>query len=171
MKVSPKWLPKSIPNQWKIEVASGRRPGTAFGGPKPQSQQPLLDHFCKKVRFRVPFWGHWILKGVPKSHFFNINQHKMRKSEVPESVSKKHDFWMDFLCQNGRPWGVKTSISLDTCCKIRCFGVSQKGIEKESQKSSKMTSKSSFGVPPGPFLEVFVGFARGQIFDDFLIGQ
>ena len=66
---------------------------------------------------------------------------------------------------------MKTSISLDTCCKIRSFGVSQKGIEKESQKSSKMRSKSSFGVARGPFLEVFVGFARGQIFDDFLIGK
>ena len=66
---------------------------------------------------------------------------------------------------------METSISLDTCCKIRSFGVSQKGIEKESQKSSKMRSKSSLGVPRGPFLEVFVGFARGQIFDDFLIGK
>ena len=52
--------------------------------------------YVKKVRFWMPFWGHWILKGAPKSHFFNINQHKMRKSEVPESVSKKHDFSMDF---------------------------------------------------------------------------
>ena len=34
--------------------------------------------------------AHWFLKGVPKSHFFNINQHKRRKSQVKEGVLKKH---------------------------------------------------------------------------------
>ena len=48
--------------------------------------RPLVD-------FVRHFGAHWILKGVPKSRFFNINQHKMMKSEVPEGVSKKHDFW------------------------------------------------------------------------------
>jgi hypothetical protein len=47
--------------------------------------------YVKKARFRAPVRNHWILKGLPKSHFFNINQHKMRKSELPEGVSEKHE--------------------------------------------------------------------------------
>jgi len=52
--------------------------------------------YVKKVRFWVPFWGHSIFEGGPKSHFFNINQHKIEKKEVQEGVMKKHDFLMDF---------------------------------------------------------------------------
>jgi hypothetical protein len=46
----------------------------------------------KKRDFGRHFGTHWILKGVPKTHFFNINQHKMKKKEVLEGVLEKHEF-------------------------------------------------------------------------------
>ena len=54
--------------------------------------------YVRKVRFRVPFWPHWILKGVPKSHFFNINQHKMKENEALEGVLEKHVFLIRNRC-------------------------------------------------------------------------
>ena len=66
---------------------------------------------------------------------------------------------------------MKTSISLDTCCKIRCFGVSQKGIEKESQKGSKNDIKIELEALGGSTFVILGDFLRGLIFDEFLIGK
>jgi hypothetical protein len=38
------------------------------------------------------FGPHWVPKGVPKSHIFAENQHKMRKNEIQEGVWKNMKF-------------------------------------------------------------------------------
>ena len=105
-----KWGLKRCQNPSKImkNVTRGASGGVLGARLFPERKNELglilfLLLFVPLEWFWVQFWGHWILKGIPKSHFFNINQHKMRKSEVPESVSKKHDLWMDCWCQNERP--------------------------------------------------------------------
>ena len=57
---------------------------------------------------------------------------------------------MYLWCQNGRPWGANTSISLYTCCKIRGFDVSRKGIENEMRGEKFKTSwrRRDTNVPP-----------------------
>ena len=51
--------------------------------------------YVKKARCRAPFWNPLDFEGVPKTHFFNINQHKMKKKEVLEGVSEKHEFSLE----------------------------------------------------------------------------
>ena len=54
--------------------------------------------YVKKARFWAPFWNPLDFEGVPKSHFFNINQHKMKKNEVLEGVLEKHVFLIRNRC-------------------------------------------------------------------------
>ena len=45
--------------------------------------------YVKKVRFRVPFWGHWILKGVPKSQLNLSARHLYKESFVAQHLFEK----------------------------------------------------------------------------------
>jgi hypothetical protein len=49
-------------------------------------------------RFWAPFWPPSDFEGVPKSHFCAKDQHKMRKNEVPEGDSEKHNILMRNPC-------------------------------------------------------------------------
>ena len=42
-------------------------------------------------------------------------------------------------------------------------------MERACQKDPQMTPKSSFGYQRGPIFEVLGGFARGPMFDEFLM--
>ena len=64
-----------------------------------------------------------------------------------------------------KPGWVKTELSLDTCCKIRGFGVSPKGIENESQHGIEKGSKSTLVAPSTEFVR-FYGLLAGA---DFLM--
>ena len=54
--------------------------------------------YVKKMGKRDPPKNALDFEGVPKSPFFNINQHKTRKSGVPEGVPEKHDILMRNQC-------------------------------------------------------------------------
>ena len=49
----------------------------------------------KEMNFRCYFGAHWILKGVPKSTFFE-KIGKDEKKEVQETALKKYDLMIDF---------------------------------------------------------------------------
>ena len=52
------------------------------------------------LRHLADFWchfdAHWILKGVFKSSFLDIEANKMRKNGVIDRALKKHDFQLIF---------------------------------------------------------------------------
>ena len=73
------------------------------------------SHFGSPVDFE---WG-------PKITFLVIMLEKTRKNDVREGVRKKHDFFMDFGCQNGRLWDTKIIFLLGTLVKNQDFGDSE----------------------------------------------
>ena len=52
----------------------------------------MFDVLAPLGGFLVPLWSLLDFEGVPKSHFFAKDQHKMKNSKVQESVPKEHDF-------------------------------------------------------------------------------
>ena len=78
---------------------------------------------------------------------------------------EKTRFVDGFLMPKRKPGWVKTELSLDTCCKIRGFGVSPKGIENESQHGIEKGSKSTLVAPSTEFVR-FYGLLAGA---DFLM--
>ena len=80
-----------------------RESGVPEGVPKKHEKMISVGRcffmfYVKKVGFWDPPKNALDFEGVLKSHFFNINQHKTRKSGVPEGVPKKHDILMRNQC-------------------------------------------------------------------------
>ena len=100
------------------------------------------------VDLEVDLGAHWILKGSQNLSFL----YKINKKGIQEGVLKKHDFWMDFQCQNGRPWGATTSISHYTCCKLKGFARSWQLMKNVYQKISQIIQKHSRGRSRDYFL-------------------
>ena len=86
-------------------------------------------------------WSIWHPIGAPtgfwrvfKSTVFDENQHRITIKGLKAGVLNKHDFRMDFWCQDGRPWEAKTSISRYTCCNLRGFAGSWDLIQNAVKK-------------------------------------
>jgi hypothetical protein len=62
--------------------------------------------------------------------YVGIDSNKMKKKRVQERVSKKHEFSMDFRCQNGRLEMGKMRFAFDACCNLRGWGWVMKFDEK-----------------------------------------
>jgi hypothetical protein len=80
--------------------ASGGVSGTSLFQERKNERKLMLFNmiYVKKARFWAPFWNPLDFEGVPKSHFFNINQHKMKKNEALEGVLEKHVFLIRNRC-------------------------------------------------------------------------
>ena len=61
----------------------------------------------------------------------------------------------------------KQAFRLSTCCKIRGFGVSRKGIENEKQNGFLNNPQIEFWAFRGFVVEFLGSGLRGLIFDDF----
>ena len=82
----------------------------------------LDDLLAPLGRFWVPFGPELDPEGVPKIVFLGIMLERLRKKGVQKRDPKKHEILIETWSQNERVWEVKTSVSLDTCCKIDVFG-------------------------------------------------
>ena len=63
----------------------------------------------------------------------------------------------------------KTELACDTCYDLRAFGVSRKCIEHGRQKGSKNDIEIELWALGGRIFEIWGGFLRGRIFDEFSI--
>ena len=73
-------------------------------------------------RFGSPFWPQLDFEGGPQIEVFGIDSYKMMKNGVQECVLKKHEFSIDFRCQNERPEVVKVVFLHHACCNLRGLG-------------------------------------------------
>ena len=155
---------------WRASWGSG----TAIDPRNGTRGVPTPDLFIILVRLGR-FWCHFesepIPKGMSKSHLFITNQYKMLKDEVREGGLEKHCFGMDFGCQNGRPWMVRTELSLDTCSKIRGSGASPRGTEKGGEMASTNHQNRPSGRPGGLTFAFLMAFGRGEFVDGFPGGK
>ena len=88
---------------------------------------------CHLVDLRSQLGAYWILKGPQIDHFRRRSTYNYKNKSTGRRLEQIW-FWMDFLCQNGRPWKAKTSISHYTCCNLRGFAGSWIAMTNASQK-------------------------------------
>ena len=106
IKISPKWLPKSIPNRWKIKAASQMRFWSVFGGP----------------------WGPRDDFGILLGTIFAYKSEKMRQGSRKGSQSrKKRHLKIDVKnCiekwRKSMPKGFQNDAKMETqICDCSCF--------------------------------------------------
>ena len=72
-----------------------------------------FDNLAKMVDCGSHFSAHWILNGGPNiESFLKQVEQNNENNEVQEAGWKKHDSFIDFLCQNRRPDIVKTGFRI-----------------------------------------------------------
>ena len=64
----------------------------------------------------------WCHEGGPQIAFLDTEANKMRKNRVLDRVLKKHEFTIDFRCQNERPEVVTVVFLHYACCNLRGLG-------------------------------------------------
>ena len=85
---------------------------------------------------------------------------------------KKHDFGMDFWCQNGRPWYARTNIShYNYYLQSMSFLAILKCEENWCQKMSPKRSKSITLGASSRFFEILERFIKIKFFDDLWLAK
>ena len=77
---------------------------------------------------------------------------------------KKHEFAMDFRCQNERSGMVKVMLVHHACCNLRGSGGSRKLMKNGYPNSIKKAYKSNPLAPMVGFFEILRGFEKTFIF-------
>ena len=60
----------------------------------------------------------------------------MTKDAVQEGVKQKHDFSIDFQCQNERPEIAKMRLSREACCNLAGWGGAQQLMKDGSPNAT-----------------------------------
>jgi hypothetical protein len=72
----------------------------------------------------------------------------MKKNDVQEGVLKKHEFSLDFQCQNEKPEIVKVKCLHHACCKLKgCVGhkYDETWVSKLHQKGGRIEPMGAHG--------------------------
>ena len=89
------------------------------------------------------FGAHWSLKGSPNRPFWYEINIKSQASVSRKAFEHTYYFWMDFWCQNERPWRAKTIISYYACCNLRDFAGSWNNMKIGCLKASTIDGNRS----------------------------
>ena len=109
----------------------------------------LIDVFA---RLLVPFGRPLNFEGSPQIACLDIEENKTRKNGVLDRVLKKHEFAMDFRCQNERPEVVNVVLFALCLLQFMRVWVVTKFDEKRVPKWSQTIIKA---VPLGAHGQVF----------------